>query len=177
MKTLCSALILISLAASPADGQTRAPGHAVRAAPQTRGPIRTDHLELVTYATHTGLAPGSRFSLVFEITPRPGMHVYAPGAEPYRVVRVRLDPHPMLTFRPLVYPPSETYVFEPLDERIPVYQKAFALRQPLLVRARERGTRGGDDVTITGRLDYQACDDRVCFRPQSIPVSYTVHLK
>jgi hypothetical protein len=31
--------------------------------------------------------------------------------------------------------------------------------------------------TIQGSLDYQACDDNVCFTPQSIPVSWTVSLK
>ena len=32
-------------------------------------------------------------------------------------------------------------------------------------------------ITIKGTLDYQACDDRVCFLPASIPVSYTVKLR
>jgi len=178
MKTLCAALILLGLAASPVDGQSPAPRDAARTAPQARAPIRTDHLALVTYATDDVVAPGSPFSLVFEITPRPRMHVYAPGAEPYQVIRVRVDPSPRLTVRPLEYPPSEIYVFEPLDERVPVYQKAFALRQPLLIRAPARGTPGGaNEVTIKGVLEYQACDDRVCFRPQSIPVSYTIRLK
>jgi hypothetical protein len=178
MKLLCVAFISVGLAVSPVDGQSPAPRDAARTRPQqARTPIRTDHLALVTYATDDVVAPGSPFSLVFEITPRPRMHVYAPGAEPYQVIRVRLDPNPLLTVRPPEYPPSEIYVFEPLDERVPVYQKAFALRQPLLVRAPERGRGGATEVTITGALEYQACDDRICFRPQSIPVSYTVRLK
>ena len=32
-------------------------------------------------------------------------------------------------------------------------------------------------ITITGTLDYQACDDRVCYLPRSLPVSYTVRLR
>jgi hypothetical protein len=34
-----------------------------------------------------------------------------------------------------------------------------------------------EGVTITGTLDYQACDDRICFNPKSVPVSYTVRLR
>jgi hypothetical protein len=34
-----------------------------------------------------------------------------------------------------------------------------------------------DQATINGTLAYQACDDRVCFLPQSIPVSYSVKLR
>jgi hypothetical protein len=32
-------------------------------------------------------------------------------------------------------------------------------------------------VTIAGTLEYQACDDRLCFPPRSIPVSYAVKLR
>jgi hypothetical protein len=32
-------------------------------------------------------------------------------------------------------------------------------------------------VTITGALEYQACDDKVCFNPSRVPVSFTVTLK
>ena len=28
--------------------------------------------------------------------------------------------------------------------------------------------------TVTGTLSYQACDDRLCYAPQSLPVSFTL---
>ena len=34
-----------------------------------------------------------------------------------------------------------------------------------------------DSVTITGTLDYQACDEKLCFTPKSVPISYTVKLR
>jgi hypothetical protein len=37
--------------------------------------------------------------------------------------------------------------------------------------------KGVETVTISGALEYQACDDRLCFNPRSIPVSYTVKLR
>jgi hypothetical protein len=36
---------------------------------------------------------------------------------------------------------------------------------------------GRDRLTIAGTLDYQACDDKVCLIPQSVPLSWTVELK
>ena len=33
-----------------------------------------------------------------------------------------------------------------------------------------------DALTVSGTLDYQACDDRLCFTPVSIPVSFTLDL-
>ena len=33
------------------------------------------------------------------------------------------------------------------------------------------------ELVINATLDYQACDDKVCFNPQSVPLSWTVQVK
>ena len=35
----------------------------------------------------------------------------------------------------------------------------------------------GQKVTITGTLNYQACDDKICFPPRSVPMTWTVVIK
>ena len=37
--------------------------------------------------------------------------------------------------------------------------------------------RGKENVTLTGTLDFQACDDMQCFSPASVPLSWTLTLK
>ena len=32
-------------------------------------------------------------------------------------------------------------------------------------------------MTIHATLEYQACDDKVCFIPQSVPLSWTIALR
>jgi hypothetical protein len=32
-------------------------------------------------------------------------------------------------------------------------------------------------MTINASLTFQACDDKVCFNPESVPLSWTVKLK
>jgi hypothetical protein len=32
-------------------------------------------------------------------------------------------------------------------------------------------------MTIAGTLQYQACDDKVCFTPQSVPLTWTLGLR
>ena len=32
-------------------------------------------------------------------------------------------------------------------------------------------------LTITGTFEYQACDDKVCFAPQSLPLSWSIGVK
>lgn len=146
----------------------------------TANRITTDHLQITTYASEEVVAPGSLFTIVFDITPRERMHVYAPGARGYQIIRFTLAPNPALVTRPVQYPASEVYFFKPLNERVPVFQKPFRLTQAMAVSTapEHRATLAkAKSVTIKGTLDYQACDDRVCFLPKSVPVSYTVRLR
>jgi hypothetical protein len=90
-----------------------------------------------------------------------------------------MAPQPFVRALPLQYPPSEIYVFAPLNERVPVYQRPFTLRQELALddgpEARA-GWRGRTSLTLTGVLAYQACDDKVCFNPVTVPLSWTLPL-
>ena len=147
------------------------------------GPIVTadaPHMTLMAMASEAQVVPGSRVSLVFDVTPRRGIHLYAPGKHTYQVVKVTMDPQPWLRAHATKYPASEIYHFKPLDERVPVYQKPFQLVQDVTILATpaaKKALAGQTSVTITGRLEYQACDDTICYRPQSVPVSWTLALK
>jgi peroxiredoxin len=148
--------------------------------PATAKRIQTDHLDITSYLSDEVVAPGSLFSVVFDVKPNAGIHVYAPGAKDYRIVNFRLDANATLSPRALRYPASEIYYFKPLDERVPVFQKPFRLVQSMAVSTTPEARaalKGVESVTIAGTLEYQACDDRLCFIPRSIPVSYTVKLR
>ena len=143
----------------------------------TRG--ATSHLSLNAYQSNPAVTVGTRFHLGLEVTPVPGMHVYAPGADQlgYRVIRLDLDTPDYLRLLPLEYPASEIYHFEPLDERVPVYMRPFTLIQEVVVEASPAAAQalaGLDALTLTGTLDYQACDDRICFEPASVPLAWTL---
>jgi hypothetical protein len=78
------------------------------------------------------------------------------------------------------YPPSEIYFFRPLNERVPVYQKPFRLVQEMLIEGSQQAQAAIQwkaSLTIDGRFEYQACDDKECFNPTTIPVSWTLALK
>ena len=34
-----------------------------------------------------------------------------------------------------------------------------------------------DALTLSGSLDYQACDDAICYPPASVPLSFTLELE
>jgi peroxiredoxin len=139
----------------------------------------TAHLEIAASQSNPDITVGSRFHLALDITPKPGMHVYAPGAEErgYRVIALNLETPPFLRLLPTAYPASEIYYFEPLDERVQAYMQPFRLIQEVVVDGDDAAVAALgelDAVTLTGRLDYQACDDAVCFNPASIPLTWTL---
>jgi hypothetical protein len=141
---------------------------------------QTPHLRVTATVSDDQVAVGERVSLVFDIEPRRGMHVYAPGKHTYQVVRVTLDPQPWLRAGPTAYPASEIYHFKPLNERVEVYQKPFRLLQDITILASptvQKMLAAEHSVTITGRLEYQACDEKLCYSPQAIPVSWKLPLK
>lgn len=140
----------------------------------------TAHLDLSTYPSDTAVSLGTRFTLSLEIMPKRGMHVYAPGANNYRVISLTIAPQPHLRTMPLRYPPSETYNFVPLNERVPVYQKPFKLLMDVVPEATAEARKafaGRNEIVINGTLEYQACDDKLCYNPVSLPLSWTVALQ
>ena len=139
----------------------------------------TEHLDLKAYPSDASVSPGTRFSLAVDITPKRGMHVYAPGAGSYRVVTLNVTPQAHVRTMPIRYPASEVYHFAPLNERVPVYQKPFTLALEVVAEATAESRKafaGKTELVITGTLEYQACDDKLCYNPVSLPLSWKVAL-
>jgi hypothetical protein len=140
----------------------------------------TQHLELISYPSNPEVAFGTRSSLVVEITPKPGMHVYAPGATGYRVVALNVASQPYVRVEPTKYPPSEIYYFAPLKERVATYQKPFTLAVDVIPEGTAEARKGlsaVNELVLTGTLDYQACDDTICYNPVSVPLTWRIALK
>ena len=155
-------------------------GNAGASAAATK--ISSSHLDVITYPSDSAVAPGNRFSLVVDVTPHSGLHVYAPGAEAsgYRVISFAMEPNAQVRVLPMQYPASEIYFFKPLNERIPVFQKPFRLIQELVLDgtpASQQALRGKSELTLTGTLQYQACDEKICYNPVSVPLSWNLSLR
>ena len=149
-------------------------------APVAGTKVSTGQLEITTYPSDAAVAPGNRFALAFEIQPHSGIHVYAPGAKDYRVIALKIEPQPFVRLLPMKYPASQIYFFKPLNERVPVYQKPFTLVQEVILEGTPQAQaafRGKDSVMLNGTLEYQACDDKICFNPTSVPLSWALTLR
>jgi len=65
-------------------------------------------------------------------------------------------------------------------EKVPVFQKPFRLLQDAVLNGTPQAQvalRGKENVAIKGTLEYQACDNKQCFNPMSVPLSWTLSVK
>lgn len=147
----------------------------------------TPHLTLTAALSEGIVAPGARVSMVVDVVPRKGMHVYAPGSG-YRPVAISIATHPLLLVHDAVYPKPTLFTFKPLNEDVLVYDAPFRLVIAVTVgeavaktavksTAQQARLRSQVRVPIKGQLDYQACDDNVCYLPASVPFEWTVKIE
>jgi AhpC/TSA family protein/cytochrome c biogenesis DsbD-like protein len=147
---------------------------------QTATTASTPHLDVRAGISALTVAPGHRISLTVDVRPRRGIHVYAPGNRDYPAIALRLDPKPHVIFHALEYPRSQDFFFQPLNEHWKVYTQPFRLVQDITIEASaaaQAALRDVTSMTLTAALAYQACDDKVCYAPGSVPISWTVGVR
>ena len=129
-------------------------------------------LTFTTVASAPEVKPGQALKLFIDVTPKPKMHVYAPGAKDYLPIALVLNSAGVRAGK-ITYPKPQDWYFEPTKEHVPVYQSPFRLTQDIVVPSTAKpGT-----LIVTGVLKYQACDDTICYNPVTEPVSWTVLVK
>src|SRR5262249_52982465 len=109
---------------------------------------------------------GTKATLTIDVAPNPNIHGYAPGAKDFIPITVKGEPQASVKVGKLAYPKSETMTFA--DEKVPVFQKAFRLTQEVTLAG---SAKPGDTVPVKAMVDFQACDDKVCYPPESAAVT------
>ncbi len=78
------------------------------------------------------------------------------------------------------YPAAKMLRLEAIGETAPVFEGAFRLLRDVTV-ARDATVRPLLDAdgkfTMEGALKYQACDDKVCYPPETVPVRWTLQVE
>jgi hypothetical protein len=142
--------------------------------------VSAPHLDVIIFTTDPVVAPGTHFSLVLDVTPARRVHVYAPGVAGYKAIALTIVPQPGLVARLAQFPRPTDYFFKPLNEHVNVFDKPFRIIQDVMIdasRDSEALLKDRTGLTVEATLDYQACDDKICFNPQSVPLSWTLGLK
>lgn len=139
--------------------------------------IRAKHLTLRTWASNASVHPGSRVSLYLDIALPPKMHVYAPGVQGYKPVAWSLSEGPWRAMD-AEYPAPRTLHLKAIGEKVPVFEKTVRVRRDVMVgQVRDlKAQLAAGSLALEGVFTYQACDDKVCYTPEQVPVKWTLPL-
>ena len=142
--------------------------------------VAAPHLQLAWQQSDRTAVPGTRITLAAELQLPPGVHVYAPGTEGYKPIKLVLEEMKEVEAKPAIYPPSNILYLPAIKEKVPVYEGTFRISQDVKVSSTSEfwGSLGkeGRTLTITGKLEYQACDQTICFVPSSVPVKWQIQV-
>jgi hypothetical protein len=142
--------------------------------------VEAPHLQLALEQSDRTGVPGTRFTLSAEVRLPPDVHVYAPGTQGYKPIKLVIDEMKEMELKPAVYPPSKILYLPAIKEKVPVFEGTFRISQDIKVSTTSEfwGSLGkdGKTFTIAGKLEYQACDKTICYVPTSVPVKWQIQV-
>jgi hypothetical protein len=142
--------------------------------------VEAPHLALAIEQSDRIGFPGEFITLTAEVQLPPDVHVYSAGVKSYKPITLSMDPMPGMEFTPAKYPRARILFLPAIKERVPVFEGKFRITQELKISsaAEFSNSLGADGKTfsITGKLDYQACDCKICYLSTSAPVRWQVQV-
>ena len=126
----------------------------------------------LTQPASVTLVPGSKGEGRLTVTVKNGYHVQAnPASEPNLIpLRLEMKSDSRVRAGQPIYPSGKPYRLTGAESDLSIYDGTFEIRLPL--DASPAAAPG--ELTLKGALSYQACNDRLCLRPASVPVSLVV---
>ncbi len=144
------------------------------------GEAATRHLKAAWWASAATVRSGQRISLTLDVELKPGMHVYAPGVEGYIAIDWQMGASDGWRPHAAAYPPSEKLHLAAIQETVPVYRGRLRLVCDLTlgpIKAVKAAASASGDLVVAATLRYQACDDKQCFLPETVPIEWRFRLE
>jgi peroxiredoxin len=142
--------------------------------------VEAPHVQLTVEQSDRAAVPGNLVTLTAKVRLPPDVHVYAPGTQGYKPIKLVMDPLPDFEFRPATYPRSKILYLPAIKEHVPVFEGTFRIRQELKVNSMAEFSNSlgtdGQMVKIKAKLEYQACDSKICFSPATVPIEWELQI-
>ena len=142
--------------------------------------VNAKHLRMKYYSSTDLARPDLRFTLLADFVLPPKMHVYTPEVKGYIPIQFKIEDSPNYTAKPPDYPKGELLLLPAINEIVPVYQDKFRISQDVVLAASsvlQPILDGDKTLKIRGALTYQACDDKICYLPETIPMEWTLKME
>jgi len=142
--------------------------------------IESPQLNFTYYASQDTLYPGVRVSICFEVNLTDHMHVYSPGIKgDYKPISLKIDSNEVFDIKDIKYPEPKTIFLKAIGEKVSVYSGNIKIFQDITIGKEnklKKVNKNLKEVVITGNFSYQACDDKICYPPTSIPFRLSIPL-
>jgi len=139
-------------------------------APEPARQVEGKQLTATIGASNSTVAPGQRIALTLDIELQPNIHVYAPGVENYIPIDWKMEDSGAAQVHAPVFPRAEKLYLKAIDETVPAYRSHFRLVRDITIKP---AADSSGRFTVDASLRYQACDDRVCYIPQTLRLEWT----
>ena len=121
-----------------------------------------------------GVVPGGTVHAAIKVVLPEKLHTNSNKPRDKGLIPATLTITPIdgVTVTEIVYPPASDLKQEGSDQPLSVYEREFLVGARLNVAA----SVAPGDLTVGGRFRYQACDEKLCYPPISVPVQFTVRV-
>lgn len=145
---------------------------AALAAPALTAQMRAPRAELTPAVETPRVRAGKPATLLLKVVLPAAIHVQSdkPRDPAFFPTVLNLTPPAGVTVASTTYPPAVDFSQEGQTTPLAVFEKTFTVRVKVDVAA---STKPGT-LVVPGRFDYQACDERVCYRPVKTDVQWTL---
>jgi thiol:disulfide interchange protein DsbD len=157
IRTLMAGVILLAAAASPTHGQTRPPEATV-----------------TPFVESDAVRPGAPVRVALTVGLPEGLHVQSDKPRDPSLIPTALtiDAPPGVRVTQLVFPHPTDFAQEGQPQPLAVFEREFVVGAELEI---DKGVAPGE-LAIPGKLRYQACNDKVCFRPVTATTRWTLRI-
>jgi thiol:disulfide interchange protein len=138
------------------------------------GQMRRPKADVAPYTAATTVAAGSTTRVALTVKLPEGLHVQSDAPrDPSLIPTVLTVEAPAgVTVRNLIYPNPTDFDQAGAPQPLAVFEHEFVTGAELAVAEDARP----GDLVIPGRLRYQACDDKLCFAPQTATFEWKVRI-
>ena len=119
---------------------------------------------------------GTAGVLTVTLSVKPGFHIYSntPGSPDFIPTTIAGEKTPGVTWGKAQFPPAKSVTMPAMSPKpVMVYDSKAVIKLPYTLA---KTTKPGK-VALKATVDYQACNDKVCYPPQSLPVSAEVTVR
>ncbi len=153
---------------------------------ESRRQLEAGKLQVVATASNALAGLGTRLTIGLELRLPQGWHFYSPQvAGGYRGIAWQMVPSDCSIIGDVVYPEPLWKQMAFSSEKLPVYEGTLRLTRELIIKPllndsnpavfqlfRTSCLDSASKLQASGSLQFQACNERECFPPQSIPLEW-----